>query len=124
MKPNQKPVDITLAEFNAFAKQLSDDWYFEGDECFIDEAFWDGKFDPSEVITVGPDEITLCWQGDTSESQDESYIDFLPEYLKWKRGYGYEFVVLQVPEGMKAEIESLVKEHLKRKGIVRGKNDN
>lgn len=117
MTRKQKPVKISLVEFKAFCDQLSKDWYFESDECFIAEEFWDGKFDPSEIITVGPDEITLCWQGKEPKSPAESYIDFLPEFLKWKRGYGFEFVVMQVPEGMKAEIESLVKEHLKSKGV-------
>jgi hypothetical protein len=115
MKSKQKPVEITLAEFKAFSDQLSDDWYFDNDG--LSDEFWEGKFDPSEVITVGPDEIALCWQGSEPKSQDEHYIDFLPEYLKWKRGYGYAFVVLQVPEGMKSEIETLVKDHLKAKGV-------
>lgn len=117
MTKKEKSVEITLAEFKVFADQLSDDWYFEGDECLIDEMFWEGKFDPSEVITVGPEEITLCYQGREHKSQDESYIDFLPEFLKWKRGYGFEFVVMKVPQGMKSEVESLIKEHLKSKGV-------
>jgi hypothetical protein len=101
---------ITLAEFDEFCKQLSNDWYFEGDECFIDEDFWDGKFDPNKVINVNKEEITLCYQGAKDKCVDESYIDFLPEFKKWKTGIDFEIVSVKIPKGKKVELMKLVKE--------------
>lgn len=101
---------ITLAEFKAFADQLSDEWYFDGDECFISEEFWDGKFNPSDVINVNKEEITLCYQGNEPRSVDESYIDFLPKFKEWKTGCAYEYIGVKIPKGNKDALMSLIKD--------------
>jgi hypothetical protein len=101
---------ITLAEFDAFSKQLSDDWYFEGDESFIDEMFWEGKFDPADVINVGSEEITLCYQGKEHKSEDEKYIDFLPVFKKWKSGLDFDIVAVKIPKGKKDELLKIIEE--------------
>lgn len=101
---------ITLAEFKAFCDQLSDDWYFEGDECFIDDDFWEGKFNPSEIINVRTDEITLCYQGREDKPESEKYVDFLPLFRKWKTGIAYEIVTVEIPKGKKADLIAIVKE--------------
>lgn len=100
---------ITLAEFDAFSKSLSDDWYFEGDDCFIDDEFWDGKFNPKEVIDVKRDEITLCYQGRESLSEGDKYKDFLAEFKKWKTGIDFDIVVIMIPKDKKAELVAMVK---------------
>ena len=101
---------ITLVEFKAFCDQLSNDWYFEGDECVISEEFWDGKFNPSDVINVNKEEITLCYQGNDDKSIDESYIDFLPEFKKWKTGIAYEYIGVKIPKGKKEELMKMITE--------------
>jgi hypothetical protein len=106
---------ITLAEFWAFAQQTSDDWYFEGDECFVDPEFWDGKFNPAEVIDVKQDDITLGYQGRKELSEGEKYKDFLPEFRKWKGTIDFEYISFKIPKGMKEEISILVKKYLKEK---------
>jgi len=111
---------ISLAEFDAFQKQVPDDWYFEGDEAFVDEEFWKGNFDPSKTIDVRADDITMCYQGcDDSVRPEDRFKDFILEFRGWKRGSKFEIITLEIPKGMKGEIEKLVAgfiEDKKKKG--------
>jgi hypothetical protein len=107
---------ITLAEFDAFQKAMPDnDWYFDGDEQFVNDDFWEGVYDPQKIIDVNEGDITLCYQGDKDLSFDEQYKDFLKEFEKWKIGKDTEILVLEVPKGMSPEIKKLVSEYLKEK---------
>jgi hypothetical protein len=112
MTRQPKPVTLTLAEFDAFQKQTGDDWYFEGDEGYVSDAFWEGVFDPAEVITVQPEHIYLIYQGEEPDKNAEC-LDFVVEFEKWRTGLDYEIVAVEIPKGKKEELLALVKEHFK-----------
>ena len=103
MPRKQTKVTLTLQEFWAFAQSLSDDWYFEGDEGFVDEKFWEGpgNFDPTEEITVERDCIEICYQGN-NQNHDEDILEFVDEFTKWKTGIDYEFMTFEVPKKQSA----------------------
>lgn len=104
----KKPTKITLGEFDAFQKSLSDDWYFIDDG--LSDEFWDGKFDPAEIVLVGEGDITIAYQGNEELSEDEKYKDFLTEFKKWKNGINFDIVTVKIPKGKKEELLALIKE--------------
>ncbi len=82
---------LTLAKLDAFQKAMpDDDWYFDGDENFVNDDFWEGKFDPSVAINVKPGDISLVYQGKEHRCFDESVKDFVTEFRKWKGGCDME----------------------------------
>ena len=117
MPRKQTKVTLTLQEFWAFAQSLSDDWYFEGDEEFVDEKFWEGPghFDPTEKITVERDCIAICYQGNDHECNGD-FMEFIDEFVKWKTGIDYEFITFEVPKGKAQAVREMVEKYLKDAG--------
>ncbi len=114
-KKKMNKISLTLQEFWAFAQSLSDDWYFEGDEGYVDDEFWEGPghFDPSDKITVERGVIAICYQGDNPD-RNKDFLEFIDEFIKWKTGITYEFVILEVPKGKVAEVKKLVQSYLEK----------
>lgn len=98
---------ITLAEFDEFQKSLTDDWYFIDDK--LSDGFWDGNFDPTEIVDVTKGDITIAWQGKDPAPKEE-YLDFLTEFKKWKAGIDFDIVTIKVPKNMKDEFMKIIKE--------------
>lgn len=97
---------ITLAEFDEFQKSLTDDWYFIDDN--LSDEFWDGKFDPLEVINVNKGDITIAWQG-KGQSPKEEYLDFLSEFKKWKNDINFDIFTVKIPKNMRGEFMKFIK---------------
>lgn len=97
---------ITLAEFDEFQKSLTDDWYFIDDN--LSDEFWDGKFDPLEVINVNKGDITIAWQG-KGQFPKEEYLDFLSEFKKWKNDINFDIFTVKIPKNMRDEFMKFIK---------------
>jgi hypothetical protein len=113
-----KEMKLSLGEFDAFQKSLSNDWYFEDDR--LPDEFWEGCFNPAEIITINKGDVTICYQGKYAGDlyEDEIYKDCLTEFKKWKAGIDFEIVAVKIPKGKKGELLKLVVEtfgDLKRK---------
>jgi len=117
MPRKQAKITLTLQELWAFAQSLSDDWYFEGDEEFVDDAFWEGPghFTPTEEITVERDCLTICYQGNDPENNND-FLEFVDEFIKWKTGIDYEFVTFEVPKSKAPAVREMVEKYLKENG--------
>jgi hypothetical protein len=100
---------ITLAEFNAFQKQLPDGIYFDRDEYLIKDDFWDGKYDPTETIDIEKGDIIILWEGD-GEIPEGIYEDFIKSFNAWKNPSKSELVNVKIPKGKKSELEQMIKE--------------
>jgi hypothetical protein len=101
---------MTLAEFDAFQKTIPDGWYFEGDDEFIDDDFWDGKYDPEKIININKGDIYILLDSIELPKDGIDEKDFLTEFKKWKSSIDYEFVVIKIPKGKKDELIFMVKE--------------
>jgi len=100
---------ITLVEFDEFQKSLSDDWYFVDDELYVNEEFWDGNYDPSSIIDVKKDDITIAWQGPDPSPKNDT-LDFLTEYKKWKNNCYVDILVVEIPKDKKDDLVKIIKE--------------
>ncbi|MDD3019831.1 MAG: hypothetical protein PHX61_02475 [Alphaproteobacteria bacterium] len=110
---------LTLAEFDAFQKSLSKEWYFEDDG--LPDEFWEGHFNPAEVVTINKGDVTISYQGENEQDlfEDEKHKDFFTEFRKWKTGIDFEIVAVRIPKGKKEELLKLVKEVFGGKGDER-----
>jgi hypothetical protein len=117
MPRKQTKVTLTLQEFWAFSQSLSEDWYFEGDEEYVNDEFWEGPghFDPTEKITVERDYITICYQGNDPESNGD-FMEFIDEFTKWKTGIDYEYVTFEVSKSKAQAVRKIVEKYLKENG--------
>jgi hypothetical protein len=100
---------IPLAEFDAFQKQLPDGIYFGRDTDFIKDDFWDGKYDPTEIIDIKKDDITILWEGG-GDIPEGIYEDFIKSFNAWKTLNKYELINVKIPKGKRIELLKMIKE--------------
>lgn len=107
-KPNK--IKITIAEFNKFSNQISDDWYFDEDGVLPDNI---EEYPPNTILTIETGTIYIVWQGrgiDPPNGEPDEK-EFVNEFLKWKQLQTHRICVIKIKNEEFNRIKNLLKEN-------------